>query len=473
MLTLQNRRILSVALVLALASECLAGISLALSHSAPRKESRSRGGAFGLIVTNANDSGPGSLRDAIDSIPTGGTVEFDPNFFNVARTITLTSNDLTISRDMVINGPGADLLTVVGPGNSRVFRTTAQVALIGMKITGGNIGVSNGGGISNNGNLIVRRCHVTGNTGEFGGGISNTGSGQITVIDSAVTGNTANERGGGIDSTGILSVINSTVSGNVTLDTGGSPDGGGIWTRTATIINSTITNNTVTAANSAAGVYRDSGSVVFINTIVAKNVNNATFPDVVSGSGGGVASDGYNLIGNAGTLAFSNSGDQSGDGNAPLDPQLAPLGMNGGTTPTHALLPASPALDKGTNFGYITDQRGFGFGRPVDLPIANAPGGDGSDIGAFEAQTAPAVFVVTGRVFSTTGIAQRSQSVILTHTASGVRRIATTSTFGVYIFNDVAPGSYVVSVASKRYRYAPVNLTVTENVNDLNFTGLE
>jgi hypothetical protein len=57
--------------------------------------------------------------------------------------------------------------------------------------------------------------------------------------------------------------------------------------------------------------------------------------------------------------------------------------MNGGFTPTCALFPGSPAIDQGNCFGVHRDQRGR-F-RPYIYPsISKPPGGDGSDIGAFE-----------------------------------------------------------------------------------------
>ena len=64
--------------------------------------------------------------------------------------------------------------------------------------------------------------------------------------------------------------------------------------------------------------------------------------------------------------------------------ELGPcLARCGGPTFTQALLPGSPAIDQGYSFGLTADQRGFP--RTVDRPcIANAPGGDGTDIGAFE-----------------------------------------------------------------------------------------
>ena len=105
------------------------------------------------------------------------------------------------------------------------------------------------------------------------------------------------------------------------------------------------------------------------------------YPDV---GGTGVTSNGFNLIGNRGTLTFAAVGDQAGGGGNPiLNPLLGPLQNNGGTTLTHTLLGGSPALDKGNSSGAPSDQRGLR--RPIDLAdISNAVGGDGGDIGAVE-----------------------------------------------------------------------------------------
>jgi hypothetical protein len=70
------------------------------------------------------------------------------------------------------------------------------------------------------------------------------------------------------------------------------------------------------------------------------------------------------------------------------DPMLGPLQDNGGPTFTHALLGCSPAIDRGKNFSaFSTDQRGAGFPRTFSDPgMVDAPGGDSTDVGAFEAQ---------------------------------------------------------------------------------------
>src|SRR6185369_1681204 len=79
------------------------------------------------------------------------------------------------------------------------------------------------------------------------------------------------------------------------------------------------------------------------------------------------------------------TGDQFDVGAAAVD--LLPLANNGGPTPTHALGGSSVALDKGDSSGAVIDQRGEP--RPCDqAAIANAAGGDGADVGAFEVQAA-------------------------------------------------------------------------------------
>ena len=62
------------------------------------------------IVTNAADSGPGSLRDALtraNTLPgTVDTILFDAGFFAAPRTITLTSGELPVTDSVTIFGPG-------------------------------------------------------------------------------------------------------------------------------------------------------------------------------------------------------------------------------------------------------------------------------------------------------------------------------------------------------------------------------
>ena len=66
--------------------------------------------ASGIItVTNLNDSGPGSLRQAIADATPAETIDFA-----VTGKITLTSGELVINKDLTLIGPGATNLTATG-----------------------------------------------------------------------------------------------------------------------------------------------------------------------------------------------------------------------------------------------------------------------------------------------------------------------------------------------------------------------
>lgn len=353
-----------------------------------------------FTVTNADDGGTGSLRAAMGNANISGgadTIVFDSAFFSTPRTINLTSELPGINDSLTITGPGALLLNVrrVTGGNYRIFTIGSGVtaAISGLTISNGNAGTGDGGGLLNNGTLTITNCHITGNTAVGGGGISNTLGNLLTLTQCTVSNNTAtgSSTGGGIASSGGTTITNSTISGNVVTGSSGG-NGGGLRLSSAgaSIANSTITNNSAAGVSSAGGLRDNLAPVNIRNSIIAGNLNNATVPDVLFAGGGDLQSGGFNLIGNRGTLTFSGTNDQSGTSAAPLNPQLAPLGIFGGTTPVHVLSLTSPAFDKGATDVGTTDQRGFN--RRADIAsIPNAPNfGDASDIGAVEMQ---AVFV--------------------------------------------------------------------------------
>src|SRR5437016_5190789 len=100
-----------------------------------------------ITVTNLNDSGSGSLRQALADANDGDTIEFA-----VTGTISLTSGELVIDKNIIISGPGPALLTVARSQQAADFRIfnippshTAEID--GLTITGGSL-VANGGRIS-------------------------------------------------------------------------------------------------------------------------------------------------------------------------------------------------------------------------------------------------------------------------------------------------------------------------------------
>src|SRR5215467_3750270 len=101
-----------------------------------------------ITVTNANDSGPGSLRDALAIANDGDTIQFA-----VSGTIGLTTGELMVNSSITVLGPGADNLAVNGNAKSRVFYIApdTSVSISGLSITNGNVPFENGGGIYNSG----------------------------------------------------------------------------------------------------------------------------------------------------------------------------------------------------------------------------------------------------------------------------------------------------------------------------------
>ncbi len=169
-----------------------------------------------IPVTNTNDSGPGSLRQALAVANDGDTIDAT----GISGAISLTSGELLVDKSVTINGAGADALAVDGNATSSVFQigTGETVTISGLTIRNGHSG-ARGGGIDNeSGSTVdITNCTVSGNTaggGEisgFGGGIYNSGT--LTIVNSAVSGNATegiSGGGGGIVNSGTLTIANGT-----------------------------------------------------------------------------------------------------------------------------------------------------------------------------------------------------------------------------------------------------------------------
>src|SRR6266700_7287584 len=87
-----------------------------------------------ITVTNTNDSGPGSLRQAVADANDSDTIDFA-----VTGTIGLTSGELLVDKSIIISGPGADNLALDGNAISRVFHidTNKNVTISALAITNG------------------------------------------------------------------------------------------------------------------------------------------------------------------------------------------------------------------------------------------------------------------------------------------------------------------------------------------------
>lgn len=322
-------------------------------------ESRQLLAAF--TVTNTNDAGAGSLRQAVldaNAAPGADVIQFSAG---VTGTISLSTGELSVSESLTIDGPGANVLSVSAGGRSRVFNFTAGTSFLRrLWITGGN--ASSGGGVVNAGTLTVENCEVSVNSAGSGGGIANTGT--LTLLASTISYNTSTTSGAGLfnASAATMLVINSTISNNTTT----GQYGGGIDTLgTLTVTNSTIAGNS--AATGGRGIsIRSGGIATAISTIVARN-NKDVFGTFEPGSTNNLVQDSTS----SGGLTNNVHGNIVG-----LDPMLDELGWRGGATRSRTLRATSPAINKGANpEALTTDQRGGIYARQV---------GTAADIGAFE-----------------------------------------------------------------------------------------
>src|SRR5881296_3874140 len=94
-----------------------------------------------ITVTTTNDSGPGSLRQALADASDGDTINFDPALNG--QTITLTTAELAINHAVTILGPGPNLLTVARSSQIqfRIFHVMPghNATIEGLHIAGGGV----------------------------------------------------------------------------------------------------------------------------------------------------------------------------------------------------------------------------------------------------------------------------------------------------------------------------------------------
>ncbi len=382
--------------------------------------------AFGLTVTNTNDSGPGSLRQTVLDTSPGGVVDFDPSL--AGSTITLLS-EIVILKNLTIEGLGADEITISGGGATRLLLVTSPATFFrisGLRITGGNSSGSfpgQGGAmlISLAGRIEIDRCVFAFNSAAVFAGAVFIGApnSEMIISDSAFSNNSISNTGSPIGGAIMIVAgetnieINRSTFNNNSLSTTFDEEaiGGAIGVLssfdTITITNSTFSENSAVCATGcdaiggAIGLLGESvwnfnnntfsgntadcgpGCEELGNTVGAISSSPITFySNIIANSPGeancgilgisGFSSLGYNITTDASCVNGSVTGDRTN-----TNPGLDPLGLrsNGGPTQTIAILQESEAFDTGDPAcpPPSTDQRG------VPRPQAEA-----CDVGAYE-----------------------------------------------------------------------------------------
>ena len=306
-------------------------------------------------ATEAGEGGGGALSmggdgvvEIVDSTFTGNSAPGE------GGAIYLDNNGSVAITDSTVSGNGS------GAGGGGIENAATRVTFTRLQITG-NRATLDGGGIESQGSgaFTIIDTTVSGNTAENGGGFANAADGSTRVERSLFWDNRAivglsddAGLGGGIYSLGDsgASYENITITGNL-----GQARGGGFYVDAdagVRVSNSTIVGNSAPVASGAGGEIgsinfpiQPSTSVILRNTIVAGNLlgPNCSFA---------IGSEGGNLQGDT-SCHFGGLKDRT-----VADPGLDAVADNGGPTLTMAIQPDSLALDGGVSPCPLTDQRG-------------------------------------------------------------------------------------------------------------------
>lgn len=306
------------------ATASAAGVGALLATATPA-------GAATFTVTNLNDSGIGSLRQAIidaNSAPTDDVIDFAPA---LSGTIALTTGKMIISDELSIVGPGMSDLTISGGGVSQIFYVydaahvgALTVSISGMTITDGYDAVWGGGAIASwsadltlsdvaitnsrtvggmgggllqafaasgqnrDSHLTLQNCLISGNSSAYvvgsaadlpgvGGGVALYLAGSLDISNTIIENNHADDRtGGGVfvdQATGSVNIVNSRISGNSATNGGGMRIQRGAATSLVTIDRASVTGNTSTDNSSGAvSLDHNAGTNTIVMSTIADNV---------------------------------------------------------------------------------------------------------------------------------------------------------------------------------------------------------
>ena len=357
-----------------------------------------------FTVMNTNDTGSGSLRDAITSANTTPTVVNNINF-NVSGTITLGSPLPTIVNtspgSLTIDGSG-HAITVDGANLYQIFNVNLGATLnlqfltLAHGVVVANVeGVGQGGAILNDGGTLkVSNCTFLDNQA-IGSAVSGSGTGApgrggaiwdvgpLTVTDCTFSGNQATGgagvstgvgggigEGGAIFNDGDMTVDGSTFSDNHVSGgvgdgaVGGNGKGGAIGYEdgTATVINSTFSANQAIGGSGSSGGDGVGGAIF---SVPALTVTNDTFSgNHATGTGGGIDNEGPLTVTNS---TFSNNSAAVGGGGIDNEPL--------GTTMLKSTILAT---EPGGNCGGLITDAGYNISDDVSCPLASGTSVNGS-----------------------------------------------------------------------------------------------
>lgn len=451
-------------------------------------------------ITNTTITGNTATTGLTTIGPTGGGISISGGTTTITNS-TISNNTASLAVSDSANSTFSGGVHLTG-GTANITGTT--ISGNSSTATGGT-GFGFAGGIYNQqATLNLTNSTVTGNTASsFHGGIralSQTILTTTNITNSTISNNTAAGEGGGVVNFAVgaaNSIVNITSSAIVS-NSGGSGSGGGVVNisnstglATVTLNNSTVGGNSAangaginnagansainlkystvasnTATTSGGGLFQDAtGTTNLLSSIVANNTA-PTGPDIA----GTITSQNYNHVENtAGGTFAAMANDVTG-----TDPALGALALNGGTTLNYAPQAGSPVLDtipNGTNgcgaAPFNVDQRNML--RPTD---SNNDAVAACEKGSVESLAPTAATVSISGTVSTPQTFGLTNALVTLTDQQGNTRTVITGKGGRFTFRNVAAGeTYIISVSSKRYTYAPQIVSPNENISEIIFTA--
>src|SRR5437763_985607 len=239
-----------------------------------------------FYVTSPKDSGPNTLRDAIDSAnsqpltttPIIYTIIIKPS---TGHQITLLSK-LEIKTDInLINQTGEDFEITTTTTQNRIFHLFPLVHQFTISSASHSEAYFQSSACKQYPRVILSQ-----GMSDVGGAIYSGSQGQITLKDVILKNNTATNAGGAIFTLGSVKLIRSKISRNQA-----GSQGGGIWSAgSITLKKSIISRNSITIIDSTsagAGVYIDAGDCKLCESQITKN--QVAYISTDGGSAGGLA----------------------------------------------------------------------------------------------------------------------------------------------------------------------------------------
>ncbi len=263
-------------------------------------------------VTNTNDSGVGSLRQAIanaNDFAGGDNIYFDiggEGTIVLNSVITINGKNLTIyGNDNITIKVATTYAESLVSGNASTFRifslTNSNLTLLDMTLKGGSITGGGGAIYAVGGTLTLDNVTISDSCSAAGGAISLDGATAV-FTDCTISGNHSTAFGGGINLRGTskLEISGATVIGNNTAE----KDGGGIYMTASSTLTMTGGEISGNSARHGGGLWTES-TVTF-----GKNVS--IYDNTATGNGGGICANGATITLSEGNELYENTADGNG-----------------------------------------------------------------------------------------------------------------------------------------------------------------